>query len=80
MVSCPRCAEPVDVGSYVVRAQGALAGAATGAYLGGGIGLILGPLGALSTTIPGALVGGTLGWLGVSKFARCRACKTTFPL
>jgi hypothetical protein len=79
-VQCPNCHLPFDAGTYLVRAQGALAGMATGAYLGGGVGLIVGPLGALASVVPGALLGGTLGWLGLSKFGRCPSCKTMFPI
>jgi hypothetical protein len=72
--SCPRCDTSFDAGPPIARVHGALAGAATGAYLAGGVGSILGPLGVLGTALPGALLGATLGWLGLARRTRCPTC------
>lgn len=75
-VTCPKCDHRFDPTNYPLKGGGA----ALGVAVGSGIGLALGPLGAIAGTIPGAIIGGSMAYLGLSKVARCPTCTKTFLL
>ncbi len=80
---CPKCGykfihEVVNNGQI----SGGIGGVATGAILGGKIGIALGPLGAIAGTVPGAILGGILGKnLGNDYDSPiCPNCSTKFQI
>lgn len=79
-VNCPKCNRKFDPKHYLAKGGAAVAGAASGGWVGSGIGLALGPWGAIAGTIPGVVIGGTLAYLGVSKFAKCPGCSKVFKI
>jgi uncharacterized membrane protein len=79
-VNCPACHKAFNAKHYLVKSGAFAAGAATGAWLGSGVGLVAGPIGAIAGTFPGAVIGGVLVWLGVSKLARCPSCSKIFKI
>lgn len=79
-VNCPKCERKFDPTNHMATGGGAVAGAAGGAYVGSMLGIAGGPIGAIAGTIPGAIIGETLGYLGISKFARCPGCTKVFTI
>lgn len=80
-INCPKCKQPFDMNngeSIVTRAAAAAAGAGAGAWIGGGIGMVGGPLGGIAGTGPGALFGGITGWFAADQFRRCPNCGHIF--
>lgn len=80
---CPKCGYKF-MHEVLINGQvtGGIGGVATGAILGGKIGLALGPLGAIAGTIPGAILGGIFGKnLGNDYDSpRCPNCATKFQI
>lgn len=79
-VNCSKCKHTFDPKHYLAKGGATTAGAGGGAWLGSSIGLALGPWGAIAGTVPGAIIGGSLAYLGISKFARCPNCTKIFKI
>ena len=80
-IVCPKCKNQFDANnpeSLVTRSAAAAALGGTGAYFGSGIGIAAGPLGAIAGTIPGAAIGGAVGWLAADQVRRCPKCSKIF--
>lgn len=80
---CPKCKKPFDSNnaeSLVTRAVAAVAMAAVGAELCGGIGMVVAPGVGIGGALPGAGVGGLIGWFVADQFRRCpiKACGNVF--
>ena len=74
-VVCSSCQQAFESDSHVVPTLAAVAGgAAAGFVLGSGAGMLAGPFGAMMTSFPGAILGGTVAALGSSKFVKCPYC------
>lgn len=73
-IVCTDCNEQFDPTNYLVTSTAGVAGAGVGAYWGTKIGLALGPLGAISGMIPGAILGSLFGAGAASKVAKCPHC------
>jgi len=84
-VVCPRDAlevvrragELFEPKNNVSKSAAAAAGAAGGGLIGAGWGLASGGIG-LPATVPAAIVGGVIGWLGADKFVKCSKCGKVF--
>lgn len=78
-VICKTCNSTFESQMHPATTAGATAvGAAGGAYFCSSVGLAAGPVGAMSGTIPGALIGAVIGFLGASRFTKCPQCATVF--
>jgi len=80
-IICPKCSNSFDANnskSMVTRAAAASALGLAGAKVGTGVGIAGGPFGAIAGTVPGALFGGFLGYLGADQVRRCPKCKKIF--
>lgn len=70
MALLERADPPSNRKKRLLGGGGCLAGAASGAWIGSGVGLALGPAGAIVGTVPGAVIGGTIGLLSGLRLAR----------
>ncbi len=80
-IICPKCNKKFESNnpeSFVTRGAAAAALGGTGAYFGSGIGIAMGPLGAIAGTIPGGVVGGAMGWFAADQVRRCPGCGKVF--
>jgi hypothetical protein len=78
-VVCKNCKNTFESELHPSTICGATAaGASVCAYFGSGIGLALGPMGAISGAIPGLVIGALIGFLGVSAFTQCPQCAEIF--
>ena len=80
-INCPKCKQTFDNNnpeSLVTRTVAMAAGAGTGFWLGGSLGIVGGPLGGISGALPGSIVGGITGWFAADQFRRCPKCGHIF--
>lgn len=74
--TCTKCSEEFDPNEHPATKGAALAaGAISGAYIGSGLGIAAGPLGAIAGTIPGAIVDGGAGAMLDKNLAKCPHCR-----
>jgi hypothetical protein len=82
-VLCPRCKKEFDsdnTESIVTRLGATIAGGVAGAWYGGGIGMVGGPLGGIAGTGPGAIFGGLAGFTLANQFRKCVHCSNIFRI
>lgn len=79
-VNCPKWKSSFDPMSYYVKGGGGALGLASGAYIGSMFGIAGGPLVAIAGTIPAAILGGALDYLGFDKFASFPSSTKEFML
>ncbi len=82
-IVCPKCKKSFNRNSpetFVTRAAAMMAGAAAGAWLGGALGIIGGPLTGTAFSIPGTVFGGIVAWRGSDLFRRCPHCSHVFKI
>ena len=80
-IICPNCKTKFDQNnpkSLVTRTVAAAAMGGTGATLGSSVGLAAGPIGAISGTIPGLVIGAGIGWFAADQFRKCPKCGKVF--
>ncbi|MBD2036967.1 hypothetical protein H6F76_18325 [Leptolyngbya sp. FACHB-321] len=79
-IICPKCGYPFEANnqeSFVTRGGAAAVGSWVGAQWGAGVGLATGGTG-MAATVPGAIVGGFMGWFAADQFRQCPQCKKIF--
>lgn len=79
-ITCPKCCQSFDSSDPTNSATplaATAAGGAGGALLGAGVGLATGGT-AIAATVPFAIVGGAIGFLGAKNFRRCPDCGHVF--
>jgi hypothetical protein len=80
-IICPKCKHTFDSNnaeSLVTRGAAAAAIGGAGAWLGADVGIVAGPLGAISGLVPCAIAGGLIGWFAADQFRRCPKCAHIF--
>lgn len=79
-ITCPKCNHSFDSSDPTNRATplaATAAGGACGALVGMSVGLATGGT-AIAATVPFAIAGGIIGFLGTKNFRACPSCRHVF--
>lgn len=81
-ITCPKCVHAFDSSDVANRATplaATAAGGVGGALVGMGVGLATGGT-AIAATVPFAITGGVIGFLGAKNFRRYPSCGNVFRI